>query len=70
MITKSLSLDLKPQGILAAVLHPGWVLTDMGGKNALINTTTSVEGMLKVMQGLNDDSSGAFISYNGDAIPF
>jgi len=70
MITKSLSLDLKPQGILAVVLHPGWVLTDMGGKNALINTTTSVEGMLKVMQGLNDDSSGAFISFKGEAIPF
>jgi len=70
MITKSLSLDLKPQGILAVVLHPGWVLTEMGGKNALINSTTSVEGMLQVMQGLNDSSSGTFISFKGEVLPW
>lgn len=32
--TRSLSVDLKPDNILAVSLHPGWIKTDMGGKQA------------------------------------
>jgi len=70
MVTKSMSVDLKEQGILALVLHPGWVLTEMGGTKALIDATTSVSGLLKVMEGLNEDSAGSFISFKGDIIPW
>ncbi|PIK44613.1 hypothetical protein BSL78_18534 [Apostichopus japonicus] len=31
MITKSLSIDLRPDNIMAVALDPGWVQTDMGG---------------------------------------
>ena len=30
MFTANLAHDLKPDGILAACVHPGWVATDMG----------------------------------------
>jgi len=70
MMTRSMSVDLKPLGILAVSLHPGWVLTEMGGPNALIDAATSVSGLLKVMGGLNDDSAGQFISFKGEIVPW
>lgn len=70
MVMKSLSIDLKPHGIACCVLHPGWVLTDMGGPNALINTEQSATGLRKVIAELNLDNSGRFIAYDGKVIPW
>ncbi|MGZ8184145.1 MAG: SDR family oxidoreductase, partial [Methylobacter sp.] len=39
---KSLAIDLENQRIGVLVLHPGWVKTDMGGTNALIDAQKSV----------------------------
>ena len=70
MITKSLSVDLKPDGIIAVVLHPGWVQTEMGGPNALISTTTSVKGLLNTIGSLSEETSGTFLNYDGAVIPW
>lgn len=70
ILTKSLSVDLKDYGILASVLHPGWVQTDMGGPNALIDTTTCVQGLVQVMAGLNEQSNGLMFDYAGKLIPW
>ncbi|MBL4572795.1 MAG: SDR family oxidoreductase [Gammaproteobacteria bacterium] len=67
-VVKSLAIDLAEEGFSAAVLHPGWVLTDMGGPNALIDTETSVAGMLKVIDELDLQSSGSFFNYDGSII--
>ena len=40
----------------------------MGGPNALIDTQTSVTGMLKVVDDLNPQSSGSFFNYDGSII--
>ena len=69
MITKSLSVDLKPLEILAVILHPGWVLTDMGGPNALITLETSVKGIISLMENLKAEDSGTFLNYAGHKIP-
>lgn len=68
MVMKSLSIDLQPQGISVVTLHPGWVQTDMGGSNALINTQTSVAGMRQVIERLNLNNTGRFIAYDGQPI--
>ena len=70
MVMKSLSIDLKPYGISVVTLHPGWVQTDMGGSNALINAQTSVSGLRKVIESLSLSTSGQFIAYDGKAIPW
>lgn len=68
MVMKSLSIDLEPLGVSVVTLHPGWVQTDMGGSNALIDTKTSVTGMRRVIDHLNLATSGRFIAYDGQAI--
>lgn len=70
MLMKSLAIDLKPRGIAAAALHPGWVKTDMGGPNALITTEMSVAGMRHVIDQLSVHSAGRFIAYDGEEIPW
>lgn len=69
-IVKSISVDLSTEGFTAAVLHPGWVQTDMGGPNALIDAQTSVSGMISVIDNLSSSHAGCFFNYDGDIIPW
>ncbi len=70
MVAKSLALDLAPRGIAVALLHPGWVQTDMGGPNAWITPEQSIEGMRKVIDKVTLDDSGVFYAYDGQQVPW
>ncbi len=70
MLVKSLALDLQPSGVLVAALHPGWVRTDMGGPRGLIDTRTSVAGLRRVIANLSAETSGHFLAYDGQPIPW
>jgi NAD(P)-dependent dehydrogenase (short-subunit alcohol dehydrogenase family) len=67
---KSLSIDLRNQGVGVLILHPGWVQTDMGGANALIDSKASVGGMCAVIDNFTLVQSGAFIKYDGKPMPW
>ncbi|MDT8429689.1 MAG: SDR family oxidoreductase [Pseudomonadales bacterium] len=69
-VVKSLAMDLAGEGFVVVALHPGWVITDMGGPNALITTRTSVEGMLSVIASAGPEQNGQFLNYDGKVIPY
>ncbi len=70
MATRSMAIDLEPRGIIAFVIHPGWVQTRMGGSSALIDTETSVSNMLDVIDDADASTSGTFQEWNGNVIPW
>ena len=70
MVMKSLSIDLKPYDLSVITLHPGWVRTDMGGPNGLIDVDESVAGMKRQIDKLTIRNSGQFIAYDGKKIPW
>ena len=63
MSMKSLSVDLASTGILVMSMHPGWVLTDMGGPNAQITTETCCSTMIQTLAGLTEK---VFLGNNGN----
>jgi len=70
MVMKSLSIDLKPFDLSVITLHPGWVRTDMGGPNGLIDVDESVAGMKRQIDKLTIRTTGQFIAYDGKKIPW
>jgi NAD(P)-dependent dehydrogenase (short-subunit alcohol dehydrogenase family) len=69
-MTVSLAIDLKPRNISLVALHPGWVQTDMGGPNATISAQVSVEGLVNVLSKVSINTSGLFLGYDGENIPW
>ncbi|HEY8219358.1 MAG TPA: SDR family oxidoreductase, partial [Methylobacter sp.] len=67
---KSLSIELKDQLVGVLIFHPGWVKTDMGGPNALIDAEQSVSGMRSLIGSFSLDQSGSFIKYDGTPMPW
>lgn len=67
---RSYALDMERRGVLAVVLHPGWVRTAMGGPNGLIDPPESVTGLRAVIAGLTPDKSGRFFDHTGKEIPW
>jgi len=70
IVSKSMAVDLAPQGVHVLTLHPGWVQTDMTGNAGLIDVATSVAGMADVLARARDYAPGAFIAYDGQVVPY
>jgi len=68
MAWRSFALDA-PE-IVAILLHPGWVRTDMGGASAPVAPEDSVAGMRRVIDGAGQPQSGRFFNYTGEEIPW
>ncbi len=67
---KSVAIELKNQSVGVLIFHPGWVKTDMGGPDALINAEQSVAGMRALIANFSLDQSGSFVKYDGTPMPW
>ncbi|GAB2188831.1 SDR family oxidoreductase [Sessilibacter sp. MAH1] len=64
----SLALDLAPKGVAVALLHPGFVQTDMVGGNGDITPKQSAEGLAAQIEKLTLANSGGFWHSNGETL--
>lgn len=67
---KSLAVDLKDSGIAVALLHPGYVRTDMTGHSGFIDPDESVKGLLARLDELTINTTGCFWHQNGECLPW
>jgi NAD(P)-dependent dehydrogenase (short-subunit alcohol dehydrogenase family) len=65
MAWHSLAIEAKRQGVVAAVLDPGWVKTRMGGPSAPTPPEQSVGDMRRLIERLGPEDSGAFLKRDG-----
>ncbi|KFW02349.1 C-factor, partial [Fulmarus glacialis] len=70
MVTRCMAADLQDKGILCTAIHPGWVKTDMGTEKAPLMVEHSVRGILTVLASLSQDTSGAFLDWEGNRLPW
>lgn len=70
MAWNTLARDWRGDGILMAVMNPGWVKTDMGGANASITVEQSVTGIRREIAALTPERTGSFLSYDGKRYPW
>lgn len=67
---KSLAMDLKPQGVSVAILHPGLVQTEMINHAGDISPDTAAERLINRINDLTLDNTGTFWHSNGEVLPW
>lgn len=68
MLFQSLAIDESWLKVLQ--IHPGWVQTRMGGKEAPVTPEASAEGIWKIIDNSAVTQSGKFLNYRGEALPW
>ena len=66
----SLAHDLKERGVAVALLHPGYVQTDMTGGRGNVQPAEAAAGLIARMDGLSMDNTGSFWHANGETLPW
>ncbi|MDN5871019.1 MAG: SDR family oxidoreductase [Nitrococcus sp.] len=67
---KSLAADLKPRGIAVAILHPGYVRTDMTHGHGHMEAQEAARRLVQRMDDLNLDNTGTFWHSDGSVLPW
>jgi NAD(P)-dependent dehydrogenase (short-subunit alcohol dehydrogenase family) len=70
MLGANLASDLRSEGILVLLLHPGWVKTRMGGAGARLEVERSVADLRRVVDQARETQSGSFFDHSGAVVPW
>ena len=70
MITKILSNDLREKEITVLAIHPGWVLTDMGGPDAPLEKEETISMLINLIETIEISDTGKFLDWQGNALPW
>jgi NAD(P)-dependent dehydrogenase (short-subunit alcohol dehydrogenase family) len=66
----SLAHDLKKQDVAVALLHPGYVQTEMVNYSGDISAAVAVKRLMQRIEELNLDNTGTFWHSNGEVLPW
>lgn len=66
----NLAHDFRPRGVAVALLHPGYVRTNMTGGNGLTDAGSAAAGLIARMDALNLETSGSFWHAEGYQLPW
>lgn len=66
----SLAQDLRGDGIAVGLLHPGFVQTDMTGRQGQITASAAAAGLRARIEELSIDNTGRFRHANGETLPW
>jgi NAD(P)-dependent dehydrogenase (short-subunit alcohol dehydrogenase family) len=67
---KSLAHDLAPLSVAVAILHPGYVKTDMTGNHGTVDPDAAARDLLARIDELTLENSGTFWHANGTVLPW
>jgi NAD(P)-dependent dehydrogenase (short-subunit alcohol dehydrogenase family) len=70
MAARSLSVDLRDDGIAVFPLHPGYVATDMTRRQGPVAPADAARGLITLMDSLPQESSGTFWHARGHPLPW
>lgn len=66
----SLAHDLKARGIAVALLHPGFVRTEMTGGQGGVEPSAAAAQLIERVQALTLETTGTFWHANGEVLPW
>lgn len=70
LIGANLARDLSPRGVLVAILHPGFIRTEMTGGHGNDDPPVAARGLIARMDELTPTTSGHFFHANGQELPW
>lgn len=70
MLVKNQAIEFQPDGVTVAGLHPGWVKTDMGGRDATLEVGESAGKIIQTIEKISFGDTGKFMTFDGELIPY
>lgn len=70
MLSIKAAAVLRDEGIGVVMLHPGWVVTDMGGPGADLPLSEAATAVASTIESLTIADSGRFVRWDGQDLPW